>query len=106
MPGVLRGRGKRRIYRRAHIGWLAFLARLKRSGMSVADMQTYASLVSQGGKSAKAREMFLVAHRERLDDEISNLQDARKIIEDKIDFYRKWQRTGKRPPEPEINGLS
>jgi hypothetical protein len=69
-------------------------------------MQNYASLVSQGGKSAKAREMFLVAHRQRLDDEIGNLQEARKIIEDKIDFYRKWHKTGKRPPEPDITGES
>src|SRR5690606_2386253 len=71
LPGVRRDEGNRRIYRRAHIGWLRFLGRLKRTGMSVSQMKIYAGLTAQGGKTAGKREAMLCRHREMLDRQIA-----------------------------------
>lgn len=102
LPGVSRDTGGRRVYRRAHIGWLRFLGRLKTTRMSVADMKRYAELATAGAESAPEREALLIQHRERLGMEIERLIESRKILDAKIDYYREWQRTGQRPSEIEI----
>ncbi|MGH6787277.1 MAG: MerR family transcriptional regulator [Novosphingobium sp.] len=102
IPGVSRDGGKRRVYRKAHIGWLRFLGRLNRTGMTVQEMKTYAALTAKGGSTAAERKAMLVRHRERLDAEIATLGEARQILDLKIAFYSEWARTGCRPPEPEI----
>ena len=106
LPGVYRDRGNRRIYRPAHIGWLRFLARLKRTGMTVGEMKVYADLTAQGGKTASSRERLLVQHRAKLDQRIETLMEARDVIDLKIEFYRAWQATGQRPPEPNVPALT
>lgn len=105
VPGVSRDNGSRRVYRRAHVGWLHFLARLKRTGMSVSEMKRYAALTAAGGATAGEREAMLARHRERLDDELAQLAEARLILDAKIAFYAEWRRTGRRPPEPDIPAM-
>lgn len=105
LPGVYRDRGNRRIYRLAHVGWLRFLARLKRTGMTVSEMKVYAELTAQGAKTAGSREHLLVQHRAKLDQQIETLMEARDVIDLKIEFYRGWQTTGQRPAEPNVPPL-
>ena len=69
-------------------------------------MKVYAELTAQGGKTASSRERLLVQHRAKLDQQIETLMEARDVIDLKIEFYRAWQATGQRPPEPNVPALT
>jgi len=102
IPGVARDGGRKRVYRQAHVGWLRFLGRLKRTGMSVGEMKAYAALAARGGATAGEREAMLTRHLERVDGEMAALAEARRLLEVKIAFYAEWRSSGRRPPDPEI----
>ena len=98
MPGVVRDGGGRRVYVDAHVGWLDLMIRLRRTGMSIAEMRRYTALVRQGKATLAERQAMLQAHRKRVLRTIADWQQALVLLESKIDFYGQWQRTGKRPP--------
>jgi DNA-binding transcriptional MerR regulator len=97
MPGVVRDGGGRRVYADGHVGWLELMQRLRRTGMSIAEMRRYTSLVRQGKDTLAARHAMLQAHRERVQRTIGEWQQALALLDSKIHFYGQWQRTGKRP---------
>ncbi len=97
IPDVDRDRGGRRTYRAAHIEWLAFLDRLRVSGMSVRQMRDYAVLVRLGHASLEARLALLGAHREQVVARITALNQALRIIDAKIGYYREWHDNRRRP---------
>ena len=99
MPGVTRDAGGRRVYEAEHIGWLVFIDQLKRTGMSVAEMQVYAALVMRGRKSLPDRLELLKAHRTRVKAELAKTRAALKLVEQKIDYYDTWLTIGERPAE-------
>jgi DNA-binding transcriptional MerR regulator len=98
MPGVQRDGGGRRVYADGHVGWLELMQRLRRTGMSIAEMRRYTSLVRQGKGTLAERHAMLQAHRERVQRTIADWQQALALLDSKIHFYGQWQRTGKRPP--------
>jgi DNA-binding transcriptional MerR regulator len=98
MPGVVRDGGGRRVYADGHVAWLELMQRLRRTGMSIAEMRRYTALVRQGKSTLAARHAMLQAHRERVQRTIADWQQALELLDSKIDFYGQWQRTGKRPP--------
>lgn len=100
MPGVQRDAGGRRVYTEAHVGWLLLIDRLRRTGMSVAQMREYAQLVAQGRATLAQREALLRAHREQVRRTIAEWRQSLALLDHKIDFYGEWLRTGKRPPDP------
>src|SRR5512134_2027610 len=97
MPGVQRDGGGRRVYADGHVGWLVLMQRLRRTGMSIAEMRRYTALVRQGRSTLAERQALLQAHRERVQRTIAEWQQALVLLDSKIDFYGQWQRTGKRP---------
>jgi len=98
VPGVRRDTGGRRRYSELHVGWLQLMDRLRRTGMSVAEMRRYTALVAQGKATLAEREALLQAHRQRVRDTIAEWTEALALLDDKIDFYAQWVRTGRRPP--------
>ncbi len=98
VPGVARDAGGRRIYTEGHVGWLQLMERLRKTGMSIAEMRRYTSLVRQGKSTLAARQAMLQEHRERVQRTIGEWQQALVLLDSKIDFYGQWQRTGQRPP--------
>jgi DNA-binding transcriptional MerR regulator len=98
MPGVQRDGGGRRVYADGHVGWLELMQRLRRTGMSIAQMRRYTALVRQGRSTLAERHALLQAHRERVQRTLGEWQQALALLDSKIDFYGQWQRTGKRPP--------
>jgi DNA-binding transcriptional MerR regulator len=98
VPGVRRDGGGRRVYSELHVGWLQLMERLRRTGMSIAEMRDYTALVEQGKASLKQREQMLRAHRERVQRTIEEWNEALALLDGKIDFYGQWQASGKRPP--------
>jgi len=97
IPGVVRDGGGRRNYTEQHVDWLDLMDRLRRTGMSVAEMRDYASLVKLGRSTLKQRQELLAAHRIKVKATIAELSLALKLIDSKIDFYGEWLHTGQRP---------
>ncbi|MCZ8257791.1 MAG: MerR family transcriptional regulator [Polaromonas sp.] len=97
IPGVARDSGRRRVYGELHINWLDLMDRLRRTGMSIAEMREYTELVKQGSSTLGKRQALLAAHREQVKDMISEWQQALALLNTKIDFYDEWVASGKRP---------
>ncbi|OGB26927.1 MAG: hypothetical protein A3I66_21060 [Burkholderiales bacterium RIFCSPLOWO2_02_FULL_57_36] len=97
IPFVTRDPGGRRRYSEQHVEWLLFLDRLKRTGMTLSQMQEYATLVSRGKQTLTERIELLHAHLERIDQQMLELASSRELLIAKIGFYDDWKSTGKRP---------
>jgi DNA-binding transcriptional MerR regulator len=97
IPGVARDGGGRRVYGDLHISWLDLMDRLRRTGMSIAEMRDYTALVKLGSSTLGKRQALLSAHREQVRDMIAEWQLALKLLDSKIDFYDEWVASGKRP---------
>ena len=97
IPGVQRDDGGRRVYDELHVGWLELMDRLRRTGMSIAEMRRYTVLVKQGRSSLAQRQEMLRAHRARVEDTIAEWKRALRLIDGKIDFYGEWMSSGHRP---------
>ena len=102
MPNVARDGGGQRIYSERHLDWLDFLARLRRSGMSVAEMQDYTALVARGDGTLARRRDFLRRHRNRVQAAVEDLQRSLALIDEKIALYGKWIA---RPPQSEASDV-
>lgn len=103
IPSVKRDRGGRRIYNELHVSWLDLIDRLRRTGMSIAQMRQYTMLVRQGNRTMRQRQLLLARHRQRVDQTIVEWTRALKLIDNKIDFYGEWLSTGRRPEPLAIN---
>jgi DNA-binding transcriptional MerR regulator len=97
MPGVARDGGGRRVYQEQHVGWLELMDRLRRTGMSIAQMRRYTALVKQGRATLGERRQMLAEHRARVEANLADLQAALALLDRKIDFYGEWMHTGRRP---------
>jgi DNA-binding transcriptional MerR regulator len=98
MPGVTRDGASRRVYTEQHLSWLELMDRLRLTGMSIAEMRHYTTLVKQGRTTLGERQDLLAAHRAKVVDLIAQWRGALKLLDSKIDFYGEWLNTGKRPP--------
>ena len=76
-----------RMYQGDDLGRINMLCCLRRTGMSIADMQTFAELMRSGDHTFYQRRVVLENHREQVETQICELQDMLKIIQHKIDFY-------------------
>ncbi len=92
---MARDAGGRRVYGPLHVGWLELMERLKRTGMSVAEMRRYTALVMAGSRTLKDRQALLAAHRERVLATMAEWQQALALMDSKIAYYDHWAR--KRP---------
>jgi DNA-binding transcriptional MerR regulator len=97
IPGVERDPGGRRVYSEQHLNWLDLMERLRRTGMSIAQMREYTVLVKQGKTTLRQRQDLLRAHRSRVKATIAEWGAALRLIDSKIDFYGEWLNTGQRP---------
>lgn len=97
MPGVARDGGGRRVFRDEHVDWLDLMDRLRRTGMSIAQMRRYTALVKQGRATLSERRQMLAEHRARVEANLADLQAALQLLDRKIDFYGEWMSTGHRP---------
>jgi DNA-binding transcriptional MerR regulator len=103
MPGVQRNGGGRRLYNERHVDWLLLMERLRRTGMSIAQMRAYTALVKQGRGTLAQRRDMLAQHRERVLRTIQEWSEALQLLDRKLDFYGEWVATGQRPRQaPEL----
>ncbi len=71
--------------------------RLRRTGMSIAQMREYTRLAMQGRSTLRQRRELLSAHRSRVEETIADWTLALQLIDGKIDYYGEWLATGRRP---------
>jgi DNA-binding transcriptional MerR regulator len=103
IPGVVRDSGGRRVYSDLHLNWLDLMDRLRRTGMSIAQMRQYTALVRQGNSTLRQRQKLLSEHRARVRQTIADWTQALNLIDSKIDFYGEWLATGNRPKPPAVH---
>lgn len=84
---VGRTSGNRRRYEAADLDWLAFLLRLRETGMSIAEMRHFAQLRSTGTTTVADRLVMLREHRNLLEAHIRSLRHSAKVLDTKIDHY-------------------
>ncbi|WP_288426924.1 MerR family transcriptional regulator [uncultured Agrobacterium sp.] len=87
LPYADRDRSSRRDYDPSILVWIAFLGRLKTTGMPIRDMLRYAALRTQGDDTVRERQAILEAHREQVRAQIENLQDCLLVLDQKIAGY-------------------
>lgn len=91
---IKRTAGGRRRYAQVDIDWLQICTKLRESGMPVAELQRFAALVRHGPGNEPERLALLDAQRDRVNQQIHALEQARNVIERKTDIYRQHIRDG------------
>jgi DNA-binding transcriptional MerR regulator len=84
---IRRGIGGQRRYGEDDLQWVAFLQRLRATGMPIRDMQRYADLRRQGDSTITERRVLLEEHRDELIGRIEELQRELQTLTDKISHY-------------------
>lgn len=97
IPAVGRDAGGRRVYEDEHVEHLLFLERMRRTGMSVAEMRRLTELSMQGWRTLEARKSLLKDHRAAIEENVASLRAAIDDIDAKIAFYDAWERNKRRP---------
>ncbi|WP_310542101.1 MerR family transcriptional regulator [Phenylobacterium sp.] len=97
IPAVGRDAGGRRVYEDDHVEHLLFLERMRRTGMSVAEMRRLTELSMQGWTTLEARQALLADHRAEIEEKVAELKSAVDDINAKIAFYDAWARNKRRP---------
>lgn len=76
-----------RRYTRDDIGWIQFLLKLRATGMSLQDMQTYAQLQREGDVTLPQRVEMLRTLRAEVEQHIAELNEHLGLINYKIEYY-------------------
>lgn len=97
IPAVDRDAGGRRVYETDHVEHVLFLERMRRTGMSVAEMRRLTELGMQGWRTLDGRKALLKDHRAAIEAQIADLKAAVDDIDAKIAFYDEWARNRRRP---------
>ncbi|WP_405493246.1 MerR family transcriptional regulator [Streptomyces sp. NBC_00096] len=87
MPHVDRSHSGQRRFNDKDLDWLAFVGKLRTTGMSVADMVRYAELVREGAHTFDQRRELLERTRREVRARIAELTDALAVLDYKIDTY-------------------
>ncbi|MYW65458.1 MerR family transcriptional regulator [Streptomyces sp. SID8379] len=87
MPDIDRSHTGQRRYSNHDLDWLAFVNKLRLTGMPVADMVRYAELVRLGEETFDERRELLESTRRDVLHRMAELQDTLAVLDHKINFY-------------------
>lgn len=82
-----RAENSHRRYTEDDVGWINFLLKLRATGMSIGEMQVYATLQRQGDATLPERIAMLKALRERVEAHLQELHQHLDVICYKINLY-------------------
>jgi DNA-binding transcriptional MerR regulator len=85
---IEREENTRRLYTEDDIGWIDFLLKLRATGMSIKEMQTYAELQRQGDVTLPERVEMLKLLQAKVETRMSELNEHLKLICYKIEIYQ------------------
>lgn len=77
-----------RTYSESDLSWIAFIVRLKETGMPIKEIRQYAALREQGVSTLRERKAMLLEHRAVLEANIQKLNDHLSTLDDKIQYYQ------------------
>lgn len=84
---INRAENTHRRYTEDDIGWISFLMKLRATGMSIQEMQTYAELQRQGDVTLPQRVALLQSLEKSVVQHIGELQEHLKLVRYKIEYY-------------------
>ncbi|MFC7976435.1 MerR family transcriptional regulator [Streptomyces cinereoruber] len=87
MPHVDRSHTGQRRFTTRDLDWLAFVGKLRLTGMPVADMVRYAELVRAGDHTREERRELLEATRRNVLARVTELQETLAVLDVKIAHY-------------------
>jgi DNA-binding transcriptional MerR regulator len=88
LDAIDRAPGGQRRYAAADLDWIAFLTRLRATGMSIRQMQRFAELRRLGTASVAERRAMLEAHGVEVKQRLRDLELNLTAIDEKIEQYR------------------
>jgi DNA-binding transcriptional MerR regulator len=86
---VARNAGNQRRYSAADVEWVAFLLRLRQTGMPIARMREYADLRQLGDTTIEERLHLLEAHQNTVREQIALLRTHENALDAKMRVYRR-----------------
>lgn len=95
---VTRGIGNQRRYDEGDLSWLAFLQRLRATGMPIRSMQRFAELRRGGESTLSDRRALLEEHRDEVLERIAELQRDLHALTEKINHYQTLEQDDGRHP--------
>ena len=87
LPPTQRTSSGQRVYDEKTIKLVTLVARLRRTGMPVAQTRKFLNLFAEGAASHGQRMALLEEHKQRVQNQIDQLQDDLGAIQAKIDHY-------------------
>ena len=87
IPNVKRDKNNRRVFDDRDLEWVKSLTCLKKCGMSIAEMRDYLELCLEGQASIPERKIMLTERRERLVEQLAEIQGSIDYIDWKQGFY-------------------
>jgi len=84
----MRNSSNRRRYSDRDMTWIAFIKRLKATGMPIKEIKRYAALRAEGDTTLFERMEMLIQHRQSLREQIRQLQEHETKLDEKISFYQ------------------
>ena len=94
LPDVKRSSGGVRVFSEADFRWLRLIDCMKKAGMSIAEIKEYLTLMEQGDETIPARLALFEKRKAKLEKQIKELEDTKKVLEYKIWFYQKAKELG------------
>jgi DNA-binding transcriptional MerR regulator len=93
--GLLRGEIDRassshRRYSEQDLRWVAFITKLRATGMPIRDIRRYTELAREGDHTTPDRLALLVDHRERVLAQLADMQRSLDAIDFKISTYERF----------------
>jgi DNA-binding transcriptional MerR regulator len=84
LPLAPRGRSRQQEYDASILPWIAFLSRLKTTGMPIRVMVRYADLRAKGAATEAERTQALFRHRDHVRAHVAELRACLSVLDDKI----------------------
>lgn len=97
-PALRAPNGHRR-YREEDVQWIAFVLRLKQTGMPLQEIRHYADLRAEGDRTLQERLALLSQHRERLAQQLAALSASADALDAKLALYHRQIEALQPPPE-------
>lgn len=107
LPFVERSNGGIRMFKEEDFDWLFIIECLKKSGLSIKDIKCYIDMTLKGDETIKQRLEMFRNRREKVLEQMQELQNTLDILEYKCRFYEKANELGsvdaaKNVPDNEI----
>ncbi|GEK22963.1 MerR family transcriptional regulator [Cellulomonas xylanilytica] len=89
LDAVDRASSGHRRYSQDDVGWIRMVTRLRSTGMPIREVRQYAELVRAGDGNEAERLQLLVAHRDRVRQQLAEVATHLEAIEYKIGLYER-----------------